>query len=330
MCAPKVSVVIPVYNGAAVIGRCIEALKDQDYPRRDYEIIAVDDGSTDATPRILDELGVRWARQPNAGPASARNRGARMASGDIILFIDSDCVALRNWISEMVRPFSDPQVAAVKGSYRTEQKGLTARFVQAEFEERYRLQERFRYIDFVDSYSAAFRRSVFLDSGGFDEGFPVADHEDVDLSYRLAALGHKMVFNRAAVVTHTHPDSPCRYFRTKMRRGWWRMVVYKRYPEKMARDTYTPQTLKAQILLVYAMAGSLAAAAFDAALLPLAAAAPVAFLATTVPFCLKTAAFDRGAALAAPAFLLLRASAFAIGVIGGVIAGRVRPAGGED
>ena len=77
---------------------------------------------------------------------------------------------------------------------------------------------------------------------GFDESFPVANNEDTDLSYRIAAAGHVMVFNPDAVVSHLrHPDSLRRYIRQKFWRGYWRMIVYRRHPGKMVKDTYTPR-----------------------------------------------------------------------------------------
>jgi len=245
-----VSVIVPAYNAERTVERCLEALTGQDYPKDLYEVILVDDGSTDKTGEIVGRYPVKYIRQENKGPATARNKGVEAAKGGIILFTDSDCVPEANWIEEMVRPFNSPEVAAVKGVYRAGQAGIVARFSQVEFEERFEMLKKADSIDMVDTYSAGFRRDIFLKMGGFDTGFPVANNEDTELSYRMSSLGLKMVFNPDAAVCHlNHPDSIKRYARIKFWRGCWRMVVYKRFPEKMIRDTYTPQTLKLQTLL---------------------------------------------------------------------------------
>ena len=89
----------------------------------------------------------------------------------------------------MLEPFHDPEVIGVKGVYRTRQKSVIARFVQIEYEDRYRLMAGLPSIDFVDTYSAAFRRERFLEMSGYDTSFPVACAEDVELSYRMSARG---------------------------------------------------------------------------------------------------------------------------------------------
>ena len=118
--------------------------------------------------------GVRLITQANAGPAAARNRGVLEAQGTIILFTDDDCVPMPDWLDVMLRPFQDPDVVGVKGVYRTRQKRLMARFVQLEYEDRYRLMAGLPFIDFIDTYSAAFRRDRFLEISGYDTSFPVA------------------------------------------------------------------------------------------------------------------------------------------------------------
>ena len=248
----KVSAIVPVYNAQVFIGKCIEALLDQTYNIEDYEIIVVDDGSNDRTCSIVKSYPVKYIYQENYGPATARNKGAEKAKGEIILFTDSDCVPDRNWIMEMLKPFESPGVIAVKGAYRTEQRSVVARFSQLEFEERFDMLKKAESIDMVDTYSAGYRKEVFLKMGGFDTSFPVANNEDTDLSYRMSEGGHKMVFNPDAIVYHLkHPDSIKEYARLKFWRGYWRMIVYKKFSNKMVKDTYTPQALKLQILSLF-------------------------------------------------------------------------------
>ena len=110
--AKAVSVIIPTYNGASRIGNCLDALLPQ-IAGRDAEILVVNDGSTDATASVVTSYpGVRLITQPNAGPAAARNLGAREARGTILLFTDDDCVVPQDWLSAIEgMPNAQPSIA---------------------------------------------------------------------------------------------------------------------------------------------------------------------------------------------------------------------------
>lgn len=312
---PRYSVIIPAFNAARTVAQCLDALAAQSIAHDTFEVIVVDDGSVDATAKIISDYPFRYIRQPNAGPASARNHGAREASGEIILFTDADCAPAPDWIAQMTRPFDEPDVMAVKGAYRTHQHSLTARFAQVEFEERFELLKRAPSIDMVDTYSAAFRREAFWSAGGFDTNFPVANNEDTELSYKLSAAGHKMVFNPDAVVYHMkHPASPAIYARQKFWRGYWRMVVYKRFPRKMIRDTYTPKTLKAQVVLSVLLLPLIILGLIVPKVAPLTGACALMFMGSTIPFMLFAARRDIAVCLLSPLFLCLRAMVIGAGV----------------
>src|SRR3989304_8288811 len=324
MLRQSVSVIVPAYNSEKTIESCIEALLLQDYQKELYEVIVVDDGSTDNTAQKIKKFPVKYIWQKNSGPASARNNGVTYANGDTILFTDSDCMPDVNWISEMVKPFKDINVMAVKGAYRNKQKSIVARFAQLEFEERFEMLKKAEYIDMVDTYSAGFRKDIFLKMGGFDTSFPVANNEDTELSYRMSRRGLKMVFNPEAIVYHlNHPDSIKRYARLKFWRGYWRIVVYKRFPDKMLKDTYTPQTLKLQTLALFGIIGSLPAAALSPAWGGyFSISAALFFLILSMPFMLLAFKKEPVIALFSPAFLLLRAASIGSGALWGALKGR--------
>jgi len=312
-----ISIIIPAYNAAQTLPACLAALQSQTQPPG--EIIVVDDGSQDQTAQVARAYGAQLLEQPHQGPAAARNLGIRQARGDIVLLTDADCEPVPTWVAEMMRPFADPRVVGVKGSYRTHQQERVARLAQCEFEERYDRLERLATIDFIDTYAAAFRVAVLQEMGGFDPAFPQADNEDVELSYRLARAGCRLMFNRQAVVYHRHPNTWRAYLRRKIKRGYWRMMVYRLHPGKAMRDSYTPQLLKVQIALIYLVLG-LAGLAF--VFPPLgwgAAAAMIGLWLSAIPFVRRAAQHDNALVIAALVFIVVRALAFAIGVAGGTV-----------
>ncbi len=315
-----VSVIIPAFNAEKTIGSCLASLMDQDYSR-EYEIIVVDDGSTDSTPDIVSQYErAELIRQKNAGPAAARNKGASVAGGEIILFTDSDCVPEGDWISEMLGPFEESrEVAGVKGAYKTHQQEITARFVQLEYEDKYNYMLKDKFIDFIDTYSAGFRKNIFLEMKGYDTAFPVACAEDVELSYRMSNKGHKMVFNPDAVVYHTHPDSLMDYLKKKYKFAYWRMLALKKNPDKALKDSHTPQMMKIQLIFPPLIIGSAILAIMNNVFLFLPLLLMVVFLITTVSFSFRSLRRDVVVGLLAPVLLFLRASAQFSGVLSGTL-----------
>jgi glycosyltransferase involved in cell wall biosynthesis len=303
---------VPAYNEGEAIATCLRALVDQSLgpaaiERKQYEIIVVDDASTDGTASLAKAAGADVVLTiAHGGPAVARNAGLQVARGEFVLFTDADCAPMPGWIARMVAPFEDPEVVGVKGSYRTKQRELMARLVQLEFEIRYERMARFREIDFIDTYAAAYRRQVLLQEGGFDSAYPFPANEDVDLSFRLANKGYRMVFVPEAWVFHVHPETLGAYLKRKMRVGYWRGLLYTKHPEKIAGDSHTDPWLKPGFALaVTAIALSLAALVTPA----LAVGAVVALLAfgvTVIPFVGWALPRDPGVALIWPAVAFMR------------------------
>jgi GT2 family glycosyltransferase len=324
--AKSASIIIPTFNGASRIGNCLDSLMKQT-AGRNVEILVVDDGSTDRTASAVRGYpSVRLIPQANAGPASARNRGAVEAQGSILLFTDDDCVPTTDWLEAMLSPFKDPEVVGAKGVYRTHQKSLAARFVQIEYEDKYRLMAGLSNIDFIDTYSAAFRRDRFLEMTGYDDSFPVACAEDVELSYRMSARGWKMKFVPSAIVYHTHPDTLSRYLRKKYKFAFWRVLAVRKNPSKGVKDSHTPQVMKIQLLFPPAL---LLAAVFDLAVRPTVPASAVVllgFLLTTLPFALRAIRKDAIVAVLSPILLAARSCAQLLGVTAGLMYARSKPA----
>ena len=314
----KASVIIPAYNAEKTIGRCLSSLSQQSF--KDFETIVVDDGSRDGTAAVVKQFPkVKLVQQKNAGPATARNKGASQARGEYLIFLDSDCVANSNWLKEMAAPLKDNGIAGVQGKYKNKRKELIARLTHLEIEERYEKMARHKYIDFMGSYSAAYRKSVFQEMKGFDTSFPMASGEDTDLSFRISRAGYKMVFNPRAFVYHFHPISLKRYLKVKFFRAMWRTKIYRKHKGKMLKDAYTSQTSKLQIGLFYLIILSLLSIpfGFDGAFYALVLLA-ILFI-TTLKFALWAVRRDATVAAIAPFMIVARTIMFGTGWALGVL-----------
>lgn len=330
---PRYSVIVPAYQAAATLPACLAALAKQSVAPDAYEVIVVDDGSADETASVARAAGVTTIVQPHAGAATARNRGAAEARGDLLLFTDADCAPVEGWIETIVAPFGDPEIAGAKGTYLSRQRSIVARFTQLEYEDRYDRMLGSERIDFIDTYSAAYRRDIFLANDGFDSRFLI--NEDQEFAFRLAEKGYKLVFAPAAQVVHQHNRTLAQYIRRKFKIGMWKVRVTRQHPTQVVQDSHTPGALKAQLLLAAATLALIAAASMAAiiaavvgrpaaggllwpALIALAAAS-AAFVATGLPFLAKIARRDPPVLVPALGLLWVRALALGAGFAVGLV-----------
>ena len=319
------SIIIPCYNAEQSISETLCALEKNSM--KAFEIIVVDDGSTDSTANIVKSIAkknknIMYLWQKNSGPAKARNFGAKIAKGEVVLFIDSDCIPKKNWLKEMIKPFNNKKVGGVQGAYTTNQKELIAKFVQIEIEERYEKMKKAEMngtLDWIGSYSAAYRRGIYKELGGFDESFPIASGEDPELSYRLKESGYMIKFNPNAIVYHTHPNNLFKYLKTKFMRAYYRPKMYSKHKKKIIKDSYTPQELKLQIVLIYALIPSIITSLFSPLGLIVTAIILGLHIVLGVKFFLFAWKKNKAIAIASIALLFLRNIYFSTGLIMGVI-----------
>jgi mycofactocin system glycosyltransferase len=206
---PAVSVIIPVRNRPAEITACLNSLMQLDYPSDKLEIIVVDDASEDTTCEAVGRFSdVRLLRMQQHRQASfCRNRAAETARGDLLAFIDSDCLADPTWLKELVPAFRDMSLGALGGwvDAACEENGLdryekvkSSLKIGAWFK-RSEQAERFFY---VPTCNCLVRRETFLSLGGFRETLHVG--EDVDFCWRLQDAGHIFEYRPMGRVAHKH------------------------------------------------------------------------------------------------------------------------------
>lgn len=234
----KISVVIPAFNAGQTISQTIEALERQTYPRELFEIIVVDDGSTDNTAEIIRQYNVKCIYQEKSGPAKARNTGWRQARSEFIYFTDADCIPQSTWIAELADDYSTDKIGAVGGSYGiANSRSLVADCIYQEIIERHNKME--KYVRALGSYNLSVRRNVLEEVGGFNEEYKMASAEDNDLSYKILKKGYLLFFDNNAKVAHYHPQSLSRYLRTQFWHGFWRVKLYRDHPDMSKGDDYS-------------------------------------------------------------------------------------------
>lgn len=202
----ELSVVIPTFNRAGYLERCLDALAAQSAPAGSFEVVVVDDGSTDGTPDLLSRYAAPFAlrvqRQENCGQATARNRGVELAAAPVCLFIDDDIVVAPELVDEHIRVQRDSGGAIALGALRLrlESTGGLARSFATWWADHYaRLDDGTKIPDFWDCYSGnlSVPTQALRDVGGFDESLWRSD--DIELAYRLVSTGLPITYVPTAV-----------------------------------------------------------------------------------------------------------------------------------
>lgn len=256
---PLISVVVAAYNAAETLGGCIDSILGQTYPS--LEILIVDDGSTDATPKILENHPARQRfvaiRTKNGGPSRARNLGVARASGEWVAFFDSDCLLHPRCLEILAGGFLSDDTASVGGAQHSpDDETPFGRAVQRYFESigfmTGYIQEaegEAVYTEHNPTCNVLYRRAVFESLQGFDEG--LWPGEDVDLDHRATLAGHRHRFEPRAIVYHYRPASLQAFHRMMTSYGRSQRLLARRYGF-IRTLAYLPPAIAIGLLLVAA------------------------------------------------------------------------------
>lgn len=198
---PRVSVIVPVYNGEDTIAECVDSILAQSFPRADFELLLIDNASSDGTRAILEKNRDRAVilYESKRGPSAARNCGLRNATGEVVAFTDADCVVHRDWLTSLIAPLADSGIGIVGGTI------LASRPCNAVEEFGERIHDHQMAIEYYSPPYAitmnwASRKADLERVGFFDEA--LLRCEDCDLAYRVVGAGYRIVHAPEAVVYH--------------------------------------------------------------------------------------------------------------------------------
>lgn len=225
---PKVSVVVPVYNGEKTVEACLKSLLALDYPEDHRELIFVDNASTDKTTEILRCYGnkIRVTVEGKRGPAAARNHGLRQARHEIVAMTDADCAVDPGWLRRLLEPLRDPSVGLVGGRILSTRPCNSVELFGERIHD-HRMAIEVWMPPYVITMNWASRQSLLEDVDLFDENFMRC--EDVDLAYRLFRRGAKFVFASDAIVYHRNENSLGDLFHEGYLHGFYSVQAIKKH-----------------------------------------------------------------------------------------------------
>jgi len=227
---PRVSVVVCSYNGGPTLEQCLRSLLALDYP--DYEVIVVDDGSTDDTRAILARYpAVRAIHQANRGLSAARNVGLQAATGAIIAYTDSDCYADPDWLTHLVHQLERGGASAVGGPNLSPPDGWLAACVAAAPGQPTHVLESDQVAEHIPGCNMAFRREALEAINGFDPEYRKAG-DDVDVCWRLQQAGHWITIAPGAFVWHHRRQNPRAYLRQQLGYGEAEALLQFKHPDR--------------------------------------------------------------------------------------------------
>jgi glycosyltransferase involved in cell wall biosynthesis len=242
---PSVSVVVPVYNGERTLRDCLEAIFKQQYPTELFEVIVVDNNSSDSTPRIAASYPkVKYLKQMHVQNSYAtRNLGCAQAQGEIVAFTDSDCLPDVDWLANLAAPFQSKSVLAVGGAVLdAEAKNLVEQFL-AEINPLGKYHEAHnQFLHPLITANVGIRKSVFEELGMFNANLYTG--ADIDFAWRLQLkYGDCVCYALEAIIYHRHRSNLQSMFRQYRRHGFGEIfldAIYQRYPGY-------PRTLRYQV-----------------------------------------------------------------------------------
>jgi len=235
---PRISVVVCSYNGARTIRECCEGLARLDYP--DYEVIIIDDGSSDTTAAIAREYFVRVITTENNGLSNARNMGMHMATGEIVAYLDDDAIPDPHWLKYLAITLTTTEYAGAGGpNIAPPGDGLVAECIDNAPGNPVHVLISDREAEHIPGCNMAFRKAALEAIGGFDATLRVAG-DDVDVCWRMREHGYTIGYCPAAMVWHHRRETVRAYWKQQRGYGKAEALLERKWPQKYNKIGHVP------------------------------------------------------------------------------------------
>jgi glycosyltransferase involved in cell wall biosynthesis len=239
------STITVTFNRKETLEKAIRSLFLQDYPQSMYEIIVIDDGSTDGTEGLIEKLNavhpIRYFRQEHKTIAAARNLGVKNSRGEVICFLDDDCIAPNSWLSSIAKLYRlHPEVDSVGGYWEHKFSRQNVPFALAKLLSYDGRPAKEGYINCLATRNLSYKKEVFGRNGFFNE--ELAYHEDREFNIRVTSGGQKIYFSPGLVITHIHPFALVSHYKREFLSGKISYRLYLRWGELFVSGFRLPVT----------------------------------------------------------------------------------------
>lgn len=234
----KISIIIPTYNRAEKLKRCLKSILSLRYRSDWYEIIIVDDASTDRTKGVIKEFSDWYknisliSNKKNRGPASSRNKGVKNSKGEIIVFIDDDCIPQKGWFKEIEKSHKRYKHELAIGG-KTESLDKTKNIsIFRDFQRKYCMKRNSihkKHLYYLPTDNISYKREVFKKVGYFNESLRYS--EDIEFNMRLSKINKPVKYNKDMIVYHEHEKTIRDFIKRSYQYGRYIPLIKKEHPE---------------------------------------------------------------------------------------------------